>query len=87
MSQHQTGVLPAINLLDDLPARTNDEEFTELLARQGMRIERSSQLVSLRRPIDLTVRVMTNGCYSLPAWPGFASRAKMSATSAPATMC
>ena len=40
MTQHQTGVLPVINLLDDLPARTNDEEFTELLARQGVRIER-----------------------------------------------
>jgi cupin 2 domain-containing protein len=40
MTQHQTGVLPVINLLDDLPARTNGEEFTELLARQGVRIER-----------------------------------------------
>ena len=29
-----------INLLDDLPARTNDEEFTEVLAREGVRIER-----------------------------------------------
>jgi cupin 2 domain-containing protein len=29
-----------INLFDDLPARANHEEFTEVLARQGVRIER-----------------------------------------------
>jgi hypothetical protein len=28
-----------INLFDDLPARANHEEFTEVLARQGVRIE------------------------------------------------
>ena len=53
-----------INLLDDLPARTNDEEFTEVLAREGVRIERIVSTGQLRRPIDPTVRIMTNGCSS-----------------------
>jgi cupin 2 domain-containing protein len=44
-----------INLLDDLPARTNEETFTELLSREGVRIERivsTGQSTPADRPYD-----------------------------------
>jgi hypothetical protein len=72
-----------INLFDDLPARANHEEFTEVLARQGVRIE--PQLVSLRRLINHIVRGMTNGFYSSPVRQVSALKAKVSATFAQAT--
>jgi hypothetical protein len=57
-----------------------------VLARQGVLLSGSSRRVSLRRPIDLTVRVMTNGCYFSRAWPAFVLTAKMSAIFILATM-
>jgi cupin 2 domain-containing protein len=44
-----------INLLDDLPARADEETFTELLSREGVRIERivsTGQSTPAEKPYD-----------------------------------
>jgi hypothetical protein len=74
-----------INLFDDVPARADGEIFTEVLSREDVRIEGSSQPVSLRQRINPFVRGMMNGCYSSPARRVSVLKAMVSATFVGAT--
>jgi hypothetical protein len=73
------------NLFVDLPVRTDAEVFTEILAREGVRIERivsTGQFTSMS-PI---ARITTNGSCSSLVRPACGSRAKVSALCVRATM-
>jgi hypothetical protein len=76
-----------MNLFDDIPVHAHDEVFTDVLLRQGFVSSGSSRLVSQRRPINLIVRHMTNGCYCSGAWLAFGLKAELSAISVQAIMC
>jgi hypothetical protein len=69
----------AMNLFDGVPARAGAEVFTEVLSRDGLRIER---IVSTGQftPADKPHRQgMTNGFYSSPVRRACALRARVNA--------